>query len=198
MGKVTDNFSWGNKSDSVPIGKTAKGPPPRCWVMDRGKTMGKNTGKGKGKHLRVVGKEDRLTEKQEAFCQLVAKGKMLAEAYREAGYMPNGSDKTQWEAASRLMSSNSKVIARVKALQADMEQDRRTIERRREEWVLKRLTQEADQAETDGARIRAIELVGRTIGMFTDRIEQTDDAERSASDIEADLRKRLDRLMGDG
>ena len=116
--------------------------------------MGKNTGKGKGKHLRVVGKEDRLTEKQEAFCQLVAKGKMLAEAYREAGYMPNGSDKTQWEAASRLMSSNSKVIARVKALQADMEQDRRTIERRREEWVLKRLTQEADQAETDGARIR--------------------------------------------
>jgi hypothetical protein len=63
---------------------------------------------------------------------------------------------------------------------------------------LKRLTEEADQAETDGARIRAIELVGRTIGMFTDRIEQADDAERSASDIEADLRKRLDRLMGDG
>jgi hypothetical protein len=63
---------------------------------------------------------------------------------------------------------------------------------------LKRLTEEADQAETDGARIRAIELVGRTIGMFTDRIEQADDTERSASDIEADLRKRLDRLLGDG
>ena len=164
--------------------------------MDRGKTMGKDKGKDKGSHLRVVGKEDRLTEKQEAFCQLVAKGKMLAEAYREAGYMANGSDKTQWEAASRLMSGNSKVIARVKAIQADMEQDRRTIERRREEWVLNKLTQEADQAETDGARVRAIELVGRTIGMFTDRIEQADEAERSASDIEADLRKRLDRLIG--
>ena len=198
MGKVTDNFSWGNKSDRVTAGKTAKGPPPRCWVMDRGKTMGKDKGNGKGSHLRVVGKEDRLTEKQEAFCQLVAKGKMLAEAYREAGYMPNGSDKTQWEAASRLMSGNCKVIARVKAILADMEQDRRTIERRREEWVLKRLTEEADQAETDGARIRAIELVGRTIGLFTDRIEQADETERSATDIEADLRKRLDRLMGDG
>ena len=91
--------------------------------MDRGKVMAKDTGKGKG-HLRVVGKEDRLTEKQEAFCQLVAKGKMLAEAYREAGYMPNGSDKTRWEAASRLMSGNSKVIARVKALQ-DRAQTRR-------------------------------------------------------------------------
>ena len=82
--------------------QTAKGPPPRCWHVNGDKIMGKNTGKGKG-HLRVVGKEDRLTEKQEAFCQLVAKGKMLAEAYREAGYMPNGSDKTRWEAASRLM-----------------------------------------------------------------------------------------------
>ena len=175
-----------------------EGPPPRCWHDHGDRIMGKDTGKGKGNHLRVVGKADRLTEKQEAFCQLVAKGKMLAEAYREAGYMPNGSDKTRWEAASRLMSGNSKVIARVKALQADMEQDRRTIERRREEWVLKRLTEEADNAETDGARIRAIELVGRTIGLFTDRIEQADDTERSASDIEADLRKRLDRRLGDG
>ena len=176
-----------------------EGPPPRCWHDHRGKVMAKDKGKGKG-HLRVVGKEDRLTEKQEAFCQLVAKGKMLAEAYREAGYMPNGSDKTRWEAASRLMSGNSKVIARVKAIQADMEQDRRTIERRRSEWILKRLTEEAETAETDGARIRALELLGKslTVSMFTDRIEQTDATERSASDIETDLRKRLDRLLGDG
>ena len=197
MGKVTDNFSWGNKSDRVPIGKTAKGPPPRCWVMDRGKTMGKNTVKGKGKHLRVVGKEDRLTPKQEAFAMQVAKGAMLSEAYRECYSAEGMRDSTIWSEACKL-AQNPKVTTRIKAIQADMEADRRTIERRREEWVLKRLTEEADQAETDGARIRAIELVGRTIGMFTDRIEQADDTERSASDIEADLRKRLDRLMGDG
>ena len=106
-------------------------------------------------------------------------------------------DSTIWSEACKL-AQNPKVATRIKAIQSDMEQDRRTIERRREEWVLKRLTQEADQAETDGARIRAIELVGRTIGMFTDRIEQADDTERSASDIEADLRRRLDRLLGDG
>ena len=157
--------------------------------------MGKD--KGKGNHLRVVGKEDRpLPEKQEKFCQLVAQGRMLVEAYREAGYMPNGSEKTQWEAASRLMSGNSKVIARVKAIQAEMEEDRRTIARRREEFVLKRLAEEAEQAETDGARVRALELLGKTVSMFTDRIEQTDTTERSASDIEADLRRRLDRLLG--
>ena len=158
--------------------------------------MGKDKGKG---YLRVVGKEDRpLTEKQEKFCQLVAQGRMLVEAYREAGYMPNGSEKTQWEAASRLMSSNSKVIARVKAIQAEMEQSRLTIERRRSEWILKRLTHEAEMAETDGARVRALELLGKSlsVSMFTDRIEQTDTTERSASEIEADLRRRLDRLLG--
>jgi len=150
-------------------------------------------------YLRVVGKEERpLTEKQEAFCQLVAKGRMLVEAYREAGYMPNGSEKTQWEAASRLMSSNSKVIARVKAIQADMEQSRLTIEARRSEWILKRLTEEAEQADNASSRIRALELLGKslTVSMFTDRVEQSDTTERSASDIERDLRAKLDRLIG--
>lgn len=149
----------------------------------------------KPSHLKLVDKEERLTGKQEAFAQLVAKGSMLVEAYREAGYMPNGSDKTQWEAASRLM-ANSKVLARVKQLQADMEEDRRTIERRREEYVLKRLQEEAEQAETDGSRVRALELIGKTIGMFTDRVETDDKTERAASDIEAELRQKLERLLG--
>ena len=149
----------------------------------------------KPSHLKLVDKEERLTGKQEAFAQLVAKGSMLVEAYREAGYMPNGSDKTQWEAASRLM-ANSKVLARVKQIQADIEEDRRTIERRREEYVLKRLQEEAEQADTDGARVRALELMGKTIGMFTDRVETDDKTERAASDIEAELRQKLERLLG--
>ena len=149
----------------------------------------------KPSHLKLVDKEDRLTGKQEAFAQLVAKGSMLVEAYREAGYMPNGSDKTQWEAASRLM-ANSKVLARVKQIQADIEEDRRTIERRREEYVLKRLQEEAERADTDGARVRALELMGKTIGMFTDRVETDDKTERAASDIEAELRQKLERLLG--
>ena len=149
----------------------------------------------KPSHLKLVDKEERLTGKQEAFAQLVAKGSMLVEAYREAGYMPNGSDKTQWEAASRLM-ANSKVLARVKQIQADIEEDRRTIERRREEYVLKRLQEEAEQADTDGARVRALELMGKTIGMFTDRVETDDKTERQAADIEAELRQKLERLLG--
>ena len=147
-------------------------------------------------HLRVVGKEEKpLTGKQEAFAKLVASGSMLSDAYRECYAADSMKDSTVWSEACRL-AQHPKVSARIKDIQADMEADRRTIERRREEWVLKRLSEEADQADNASSRIRALELVGKTIGMFTDRVEQTDTTERSASDIERDIRAKLDRLIG--
>ena len=147
-------------------------------------------------HLRVVGKEEKpLTGKQEAFAKLVAGGAVLSDAYRECYAADSMKDSTVWSEACRL-AQNPKVSARIKDIQADMEADRRTIERRREEWVLKRLSEEADQADNASSRIRALELVGKTVGMFTDRVEQSDTTERTASEIERDLRAKLDRLIG--
>ncbi len=146
-------------------------------------------------YLKVVGKEQPLTGKQEAFAKLVAGGAVLSDAYRECYSADTMKDSTVWSEACRL-AQNPKVSARIKDIQADMEADRRTIERRREEWVLKRLSEEADQADNASSRIRALELVGKTVGMFTDRIEQADTAERSASEIEKELKARLDRLIG--
>ena len=170
-------------------------PPPRCWATDRGNSMGKD--KGKGNHLRVVGKEDRLTAKQEAFAKQVAKGAILSDAYRECYSAEGMRNATIWSEACKL-AQNPKVATRVKAIQAENEASQRTRDQRLREHVLKRLMEEADRAETDGARVRALELLGKSlsVSMFTDRIEQTDTAERSASDIEADLRRRLDRLLG--
>ena len=145
-------------------------------------------------HLRVVGKEEKpLTGKQEAFAKLVAGGAVLRDAYRECYAADSMKDSTVWSEACRL-AQNPKVSARIKDIQADMEADRRTIERRREEWVLKRLSEEADQADNASSRIRALELVGKTVGMFTDRVEQADTTERSSSDIERELRAKLERL----
>ena len=144
-----------------------------------------------------MGKEDRLTAKQEAFAKQVAGGAVLSDAYRDCYSAEGMRDSTIWSEACKL-AQNPKVSTRVKAIQAEMEEDRLTIERRRSEWILKRLTHEAEMAPTDGARVRALELLGKslTVSMFTDRIEQTDTTERSASDIEAELRRRLDRLLG--
>ena len=146
-------------------------------------------------HLKIVGKDQSLTGKQEAFAKLVAGGAVLSDAYRECYAADTMKDSTVWSEACRL-AQNPKVSARIKDIQADMEADRRTIERRREEWVLKRLSEEADQADNASSRIRALELVGKTVGMFTDRIEQAETSERSASEIEKELKARLDRLIG--
>ena len=146
-------------------------------------------------YLKVVGKEQPLTGKQEAFAKLVAGGAVLSDAYRECYSADTMKDSTVWSEACRL-AQNPKVSARIKDIQADMEADRRTIERRREEWVLRRLSEEADQADNASSRIRALELVGKTVGMFTDRIEQAETSERSASEIEKELKARLDRLIG--
>ena len=154
--------------------------------------MGKDKGKG---YLRVVTKEDRLTAKQEAFAKQVAGGAILSEAYRECYSAEGMRDSTIWSEACKL-AQNPKVSTRVKVLQAENEASQRTRDQRLREHVLKRLMEEADRAETDGARVRSLELLGKTVSMFADRIEQTDTTERSASDIEKDLRQRLDRLLG--
>ena len=148
-------------------------------------------------HLKIVAKEQPLTGKQEAFAKLVARGAVLSDAYRECYSADTMKDSTVWSEACRL-AQNPKVSARIKDIQADLEADRRTIERRREEWILKRLTEEADQADNASSRIRALELLGKslTVSMFSDRIEQSDTTDRSASEIEKELTARLDRLIG--
>ena len=158
--------------------------------------MGKDIGKGKGKHLRVVGKEDKLTSKQEAFAMQVAKGAMLSEAYRDCYAADSMRDSTIWSEACKL-AQNPKVATRIKAIQTERESDQRMVRLRREEYVLKRLQEEADGADVAGARVRALELLGKSISMFSDRVEVEQDGDKSAAELEADLEKRLRDLLGE-
>jgi hypothetical protein len=63
----------------------------------------------------------------------------------------------------------------------------------REEAILARLEHEALNAKSDSARIRALELLGKAAGLFTEKIE-IEQVERSAEAIERDIRQRLQRL----
>ena len=153
--------------------------------------------KGKGKpYLSVVRDTDRLTAKQEAFAQQVAAGAILSDAYRDCYSAENMADRTVWTEACRL-ASNPKVATRIKAIQTERESDQRVIRLRREEYVLKRLAQEAEGADVAGARVRALELLGKSISMFSDRVEVEQDSDRSAAELEADLEKRLRDLLGE-
>lgn len=135
-----------------------------------------------------------LTAKQEAFAQGVAKGQTLSEAYREAYDCSNMKDSSVWTEASKLM-DNPKVIHRVNGLQQAKEDRALHDSTRLKRLVLERLHQEATQAESDSARIRALELLGKSIAMFTDKVEQ-ETTERTSQDLEQELIARLKRLSG--
>ena len=148
-------------------------------------------------YLRVVRDTDRLTGKQEAFAQQVAKGSVLSDAYREAYNAENMKDKTIWEEACKL-AQHPKVSARIKSIQADMETDRRMIALRREEYVLRRLQEEAEGADTSSSKIRALELLGKTTGLFADKtIIENGDNDKTAEQLEDEIAERLAALISD-
>ena len=85
----------------------------------------------------------------------------------------------------------------MKAIQAEIEADHRTRRARREEYVLKRHRKRLRGLRQTGARVRALELLGKSCGVFADRIEIEQDGDKTAAELEADLEKRLAALLGD-
>ena len=132
-----------------------------------------------------------LTEKMEAFCQAVMAGASFATAYRQAYRADDMVPNSIWNAASRL-AADPKVRGRLEQLAEQKEAERRMLALSRADWVIERITQQVmDPATPPAVKTRALELLGKTIGLFTDRVETKDISERSADEIEADIRARL-------
>jgi hypothetical protein len=132
-----------------------------------------------------------LTEKQEIFCQAIMAGATFADGYRAAycadGMVPN----SIWNAASRV-ASDPKVRVRLEQLAEQKEAERRMMALSRADWVIEKITQQVtDPATPPAVKTRALELLGKTIGLFTDRVETTDMSNRSADEIEAQIKARL-------
>ena len=135
-----------------------------------------------------------LTRKQEIFACAIADGADRSNAYRVAFDADKMTAPAIWTEASRL-GRNPKVALRVDELKAEAEQVRQTMLVGREEAILAQLEKEALTAKTDSARIRAIELLGKHLGLFTDRLETKDVTEHSADEIEAQIRMRLEQHL---
>jgi hypothetical protein len=159
--------------------------------------MGKDN--DKTNHLKlVVSAGDKLTSKQEHFCQMVAKGETLTDAYRQA-YDVSAKTKpsTVWTNASKLATENTKVSLRIKAITEEITARKRTDDDRLKIFVLDRLKTEAMEADSDSARVASLTQLGRSIGMFSDRVETDNVADRSAGEIEADIQRRLASILGE-
>ena len=106
-----------------------------------------------------------ITAKQEHFCLLITSGYTAADAYRGAYCAGKMLAPTLHREASRLR-GNPLVTARITALQKGVENDMRASVAGIRERVIQDLRDEAVNASSSAVRLRALELLGRAVGLF--------------------------------
>jgi phage terminase small subunit len=97
--------------------------------------------------------ENKLTSKQEKFCQSIADGMNQTDAYKSAYSCKNQTEKTIWANASRL-GDNSKVIARISELKAQIAK-KQLWTREQSVEVLKKIAASTKAITKDSDRIAA-------------------------------------------
>jgi len=194
--------------------ETSNHPDPhgtkKLSVITGGKTKAP-TGANKGgkKHKGATDITTGLTVKQEAFAQAIMAGENYTDAYRQAYNAEGMADGTVWSEACRLV-AHHKVSARLDQLRAQKEAEQRAMRVSLSQFVIdgfKEMTRprllHPDSYDEHGnpapmvedippaVRTRNLELIGKHLGLFVDRVETTDTTDRTAEEIEAALRARL-------
>ena len=106
-----------------------------------------------------------LTSRQASFVEELLTGASQTTACKSNYSTINMSPKTIWEASSRL-SKHPKVVARLDELRAEKEDQERMLRLSYGDFVIKELHKLALIAKSDRARIKALELLGKTVGLF--------------------------------
>ena len=106
-----------------------------------------------------------LTNKQLLFIENLSMGFNASDAYRAAYNASDMSDKTIWEASSRL-SKNPKVVARLDQLSAEIEQVNRIFTLSYEDRIINKLWHIAEHSKSGRVRVKALELIGLSCGLF--------------------------------
>ena len=115
------------------------------------------TAEGKAKAIASVNK-DYVTPKQQRFvAAYIANGGNGTQAAIEAGYAPRSAAPTACE-----MLKMSKIRVRLEG-EKTAQLDRLALSG---DWVTSRLMTMADQADSDAAKVRSLELLGKVVGIF--------------------------------
>ena len=150
--------------------------------------------------LKVIGnkKDNELTIKQRAFINEIVKGKLGSHkaAYAKAYDVTLNKDGSipKWVEveASKLLASPKISISLQRALERK-EHNVTASALRTKNYVLERLLKESKEAQSDSSRIRALELLGKTLAMFSDVVEERKG--RDMSEIEQDIETKLEQLL---
>ena len=137
----------------------------------------------------------RLTGRHEAFAAALADGASQVDAYMQAGYSDKQKRTTLYN-SSCVLASNPKVITRVAQIRRERDNIRRTRATATVDLVLSRLEHEALSAKSDSARIRALELLGKTAGIFDKEDAVSEFTGLSAVEMKGMLQDRLAAFLG--
>ena len=151
------------------------------------------------KSINSIPPKQKITPKQYEFARLIAEEHLTSsDAYRKA-YKPNilAKNKSVHEMACRVM-TNIKVQSMIRSIQHKREEDNRMRAIRREEFVLKKLMEEVEKGDQASSRIRALELLGKTVAMFSNKVEiKTKQIDRTSEEVTEDLKIKLQKLLSD-
>ena len=156
------------------------------------------TDKTKKPDLKIVNKDTDLTIKQRAFVDEIIRGKLgsYKEAYAKVydvtltktGKIPKWVEVE----ASRLIANPKVALSLHKAIQRKEDVAVASSLRTRN-YVLEQLMRESKEADSDATRVRALELLGKTVSLFNDTIEIKET--RDSDDIEAEIEEKIIALL---
>jgi hypothetical protein len=146
----------------------------------------------RGPHL-----EDGMTDQQLKFCDKVAEGVSLTEAYRTCYVTDYMKPATIYNKASQLFARNE-IRERVERIREKKREGSLHDASRALDFALTRLQHEASNAEQPAARIRAVELIMKHHGLLSDTPRDTPDphAGMDAASLRREIQERLLSALG--
>lgn len=112
--------------------------------------------------------------KHEAFAQALAKGSPLLAAYVLVGYRPNAPSATRLAKRVKIVNRVNEILVRKDNTMLREEVQAANSAAVNKGWVMQRMVREAETGEYASERIRALELLGKELGMFINRSVSVD------------------------
>ena len=147
--------------------------------------------------LQVI-KADDLTIKQRSFVNEIVKGKLgsYKEVYAkvsDVALTKTGKIPKWVEVEASKLVANPKIALSIQKALERKEVSSVASSLRTRNYVIEQLYKESRESDSDSARIRALELLGKSVAMFTDVTEQKET--RDSIDIEQDIEEKISRLL---
>lgn len=135
----------------------------------------------------------RLTGKQRLFCNLiVTQGISATEAYRRAYNVTSDRMATSSVEANRLM-NNAKVKDLLESALARTEDNVINNAQMTRRHIMAELLEHSRNMKSESSKLKALELMGKAVGMFVDKVEQTIE-QVSPEQLKDELSKHLSLL----